>query len=62
MPPDKIEPGDEPTAIPSVSADNPWRPFVSRHDWNLASWFARARCSKYSIKEYLKDEEFATAG
>ena len=62
VPPDKIELGDKPTAILLVLADNPWRPFMSRYDWNLASWFARARCSKHSIKEYLKDEEFATAG
>ena len=62
MPLDKIELGDKPTAIPLVLVDNPWRPFISRYNWNLASWFTRARYSKYSIKEYLKDEEFATAG
>jgi len=55
-----LEPGETPKAPPPVSVEDPWWPFVSKHDWNLASWFARARCGKGSIEDYLQEPEFAT--
>jgi hypothetical protein len=58
---EEIEKRELPTRIPNIDATQPWWPFVSKHDWNLASWFIRARCSKGSIEDYLKEEEFATA-
>jgi hypothetical protein len=57
---DELEPGEKwPRALISVPAENPWWPFASKHDWALASWFSRARCSKGSIEEYFKEPAFA---
>ena len=55
-----IESRETPKAFSLVLVEDPQQLFVSKHDQNLASWFARARCGKGSIEDYLQEPEFAT--
>jgi hypothetical protein len=57
--PDEIEPDEMPTSIRRINEDNPYFPYVSKHDWNLAIWFSGARVSKNMIELFLKTPEFA---
>jgi hypothetical protein len=50
-----------PRCPPSISSAAPWFPFGSRHDWELASWFAKSRNTKDSIEAYFQNPEFDKA-
>jgi hypothetical protein len=43
-----------------VDPESPYYPFVSKHDWELASFFSRAHLSRGDIEEYFAQEQFRT--
>ncbi len=55
---DSLSPEERPKKASTIDKDDPWWPFGSRHDWNLASWFSRAGCGKGDIEDYFKEPDF----
>jgi hypothetical protein len=55
VPWDEISAEELPPPLPVVRAESPWWPFASKGDWELASWFARSKVSKESIKDYFRN-------
>jgi len=43
------------TELNKAMTDNPWSPFSSENDFNLASWFVRSKVAKSQIDAYLAE-------
>ena len=41
------------TELNKAMTDDPWRPFSSENDFNLASWFVRSKVPKWQIDSYF---------
>jgi len=43
------------TELNKAITDNPWSPFSSENDFNLASWFVRSKVAKSQIYAYFAE-------